>query len=128
MGMSNDKLIDLGWPFGGLCKMNLVIWVHVSGDEHPCRRKLALQNPSARARAGRIYEKHPLFLFLEGVPWQHGCSTLTAGAEEVALSEKLHSSSEELGCVSSAGSSAPSGGAKGLLTAPLCAGELDAHA
>lgn len=94
MGMSNDKLIDLRWPFGGLCKMNLVIRVHVSGDEHPCRRKSALQNPSARARAGRTHGKHPLFLFFEGVPWRQGCSTLTAEVEEVALSEKLHSSSE----------------------------------
>lgn len=71
--------------------------------------------------------KTPLFLSLEGVPWQQGCSPLTAGVEKVALSEKLPSSSEELGCVCSAGSCAPSGGAKGLLAAPLRAGELDAH-
>lgn len=62
MGMSNDKLIDLGWPFGGLCKMNLVIWVHVSGDEHHvvenrhCRTRL-------RGQELEGYMKNTLFFY-----------------------------------------------------------------
>lgn len=72
MGMSNDKLIDLRWPFGGLCKMNLVIWVHVSGDEHhPCHRKSAPQNPSARARLEGDMETLS-FLILRGSPLAAG--------------------------------------------------------
>lgn len=88
----------------------------------------ALSSSCASARSGRRHEKHPLFLFLEGVPLWQGWSTPAAGVKKLGLAEKVHRSSEERGCVFSPFSSTPSRGDEGLLTAPLPVGELDAHA
>lgn len=74
-------------------------------------------------------KKKPLaFLIRRGAPSRQGWSALTAGAEELARAEELCSSSEEMGCVFSGCSSAAGRGGEGLLRAPLCAGELGAHA
>lgn len=106
--------------FGGL---GSCLGGSVHGIEKP-----APHSSSARASSGRRCEKRPLVLFLEGVPSRQGWNTLTARVEKSALAEKLHNGSEEMGSLFPAHSSAPSRGGEGLLTAPLRAGELDAHA
>lgn len=119
MGMSNEKLIDLRWPFGGLCKMNLVVWVHVSGEQRPYHGKPGAAQLLCKGWGSR-HEEHPLFSVLEG-SLRGG-----AGAEKLALAAKLHRGSEEMGRVLAAQRSAP-GRDEGLLTAPPRAGELGAH-
>lgn len=85
LGMSNDKLIDLRWPLGGLREVTAVVSVRFP------RGLSVLIIGNWHGAASQQGQEPKNTLLAEAAPCQQGWGSLTAPLEELALAKKLHS-------------------------------------